>query len=1341
MDKDFEQDFRRHFNLAPLPYQSLDEKGKIISVNPAWLEFFNYEENEVIGKFFSHFLTSVSAKAFNERFSSFISKGFVKDVSLEAANKDGKILTISLNGNVIRNKRGAFHGFQSVLIKVEKQKEIISDINSIINAREEPIWAIDRDYKFLFFNEKFKEAFNKAFEIELTKGISAINIIDDEKQISFWKQKYEPVFSGKPQKFIYAFTAGSKPKYSEITLSPIVEDNTIAAAFAISVDITEKSKMDQKINEQKIWYETVFEGSKDAIFISSEDANFCMVNEAAAQLTGYSKEELLQMSIPDLHEVNDLTAYNNFFGRILDGEDIVSEANILRKDGSKVETEFSNKLIEIGDKKFMHTIARDISERKYFQDQLEKSLNDYKTVFDKSSDAILIFEPENETIFDVNETAIKIYGFSREELIGMDLRNISKTPERGRKIIRQALKEETSLNLTTTHFKKTGEEIFFQVNGFFTTFKGKKAIISFNHDITERVRIERALEESEKYYKLLFESSPVGIYVAKPDGTILDANPKLLEMLGSPSVEKTKEINLLTLPNLIESKYSEAFLNALKTGETAVFDSNYISKWGKEIFLSSIIVPLKNEKNIVEKLFAVIQDRTAERQYLEELKESEKLFRDMFNSSMDIIVISEIESGKYIRVNKGFVEIFGIEESEALGKSGVELGIWKSETQRKEFIEKLQTKKGISNHQISFKLKNGKAITALVSSGIITIKGKEYYLNTGKDITDIIELKEALTETEKLYETLFEKLTDSVVLYDVNGRILNCNSAFIQHLGYQKEEIIGKSPADYTPPEFAEKIPARIKKLLAQGEILFESIHVNKNGKRIPVEVNAKKIKYKGEDAFLAVNRNISARKEAMRKLEESESLFRGVFNNTLDAITISDIDSGEYVRVNKGFSDILGFTEEEALGKTSVELGIWLSENDRRAFLRKFKEDGYLREYIVKLRAKGGEIKTALISSELISLEGKDYFLNTGKDITKLLETQKLLLETEKLYETLFELSPSGIILGDLNGNILDVNQTFSSMVHYSREELIGMNITKLNSSETPERIKANVQKIISAKYYNHEVINIRKDSTEIHLALKEKLIDLPDGTKGILSIAIDITERKRYEAELQKSRKELKRLTNYLQNVREKERGEIARRIHDALGQSLTAVQFETAWLQKNLSDDKIISERLSRLKNTVDEMTVEVRNISAELRPSMLDELGLPTAIEWYCEEFERKSGIEIHKKIEPEELFVDNNLSIHIFRMLQECLTNVWRHSKATRVTIELKERHHSLYLSIRDNGIGLDEKKIHNIKSLGLLGLKERVFALQGQIDFISAPGKGTKIKIVIPLKQKDHGSI
>jgi signal transduction histidine kinase len=175
----------------------------------------------------------------------------------------------------------------------------------------------------------------------------------------------------------------------------------------------------------------------------------------------------------------------------------------------------------------------------------------------------------------------------------------------------------------------------------------------------------------------------------------------------------------------------------------------------------------------------------------------------------------------------------------------------------------------------------------------------------------------------------------------------------------------------------------------------------------------------------------------------------------------------------------------------------------------------------------------------------------------------------------------------------------------------------------------------------------------------------------------------------------------------------------------------------LIKNLRDDKLISERLQRLKTTVEEMSVEVKNISAELRPGMLDELGLPSAIEWYCDEFEKKSGIKIHTKIEPEELIVDSKISIHLFRMLQECLTNVWRHSQASRVNVELKERNHSLFLSIRDNGIGLDENEIHNIKSLGLLGLKERVFALQGQIDFVSAPQKGTKIKIVIPLHQKE----
>ncbi len=1341
MKLDSEQNLLQCFELSPLPYQSLDENGKIISVNSAWGKYFMRKKEAVIGKYFTDLLTPSSAKYFSENLRAFISKDFAKNIELEIVKSNGKITPVLLNGYAVKNNNGVFLFFSNTLTDHENYKKSSEKIEAIIDAMDESIWAIDKENKLFFFNEKFKNVIKTVFGVDVKKGMNALNILPDQKLNSFWRKKYSEVFSGEKQRFHYTSMSRKIPHFFDISLTPIISNNSIEGVSAISKDITEKKILDQKVYEKDIWYKAVFENSKDAIFITTEDSKFYMVNEAAVQLTGYSKEELLQMSIPDLHDENDLEAYKTFFERIFSGEEIISEAKILKKDGGKVEAEFSNKPIKIGDKTFMHTIARDISERKYFQNKLEKSLNDYKRVFDNASDAILIFEPETEIIFDVNKTAAEIYGFTRNEFIGMDLRTISKTPERGQKFIKQTVQIGHVPNFITTHFNKKGEEVIFNVGGFLTNFKGKKAIISFNREITDLVKMEEELKESEKFYRVLFESSPVGIYVARPDGTIIDANPKLLKMLGSPSLEATKKINLLTLPNLIESKYSDAFSDARETGKTIVFNSSYISKWGKKIFLYSIIVPLKNKYDEVEKIFAVIQDRTKEQEYLDRLKESESLFRDVFNSSINAIAISEPATGKYILVNKGFADMMEYSVEDVIGKSSIELGIWEHPEQRKDFVKELKKNKGLQNHQISFKSKSGRIKTAIVSSEIIKIRGEEFFLNTAKDITDLIEIQNILTETEKLYETLFEKLSDSVVIYDLKGRILTCNNTFLKHLGYPKEKIIGQTPAVYTSAEEAAKIPERLKELADKGEILVEALHITKDGVKIPVEINAKLIEYRGEKAILAVNRDISERKEVTRKLEESEKLFRGVFNTSLDAITISDVDSGKYLQVNKGFTEILGYSEEEAIGKTSVELGIWQNENDRKSFLKAFNSEGALREYVLKMKAKSGEIKTALISSELITLKGKEYFLNTGKDISRLIETQQTLFETEKLYETLFELSPSGIILLDLEGNIIDINRTYCAMLQYSEDELKGMNISKLNSSETPEQIKQNVKKIISRKTFNHEVINIRKDSTEIYLALREKLITLPNGTKGILSIAIDITERKKYEAEIQKSRKKLKQLTDYLQNIREEERREIARRIHDVLGQSLTAVQFETAWLQKHFSDDETISERLSRLKNTVAEMTMEVQNISSELRPRMLDELGLASAIEWYCDEFEKKSGIKIHTRIEPEELYIDNKVSIHLFRMMQECLTNVWRHSKATRVNVELKVKNATLYLSIRDNGIGMDDKKIQNIKSFGLLGLKERVFSLQGHIDFISAPGKGTKIKIVIPLMQNDNSLI
>ncbi len=233
------------------------------------------------------------------------------------------------------------------------------------------------------------------------------------------------------------------------------------------------------------------------------------------------------------------------------------------------------------------------------------------------------------------------------------------------------------------------------------------------------------------------------------------------------------------------------------------------------------------------------------------------------------------------------------------------------------------------------------------------------------------------------------------------------------------------------------------------------------------------------------------------------------------------------------------------------------------------------------------------------------------------------------------------------------------------------------------------------------------------------------------------DITERKKMQRELEESREQLRNLSAYLQSVREQEGARIAREVHDELGQILTALKIDLGWMASKFNkDQKVLIEKTKMMTNFIDTAINIVRKISGELRPRLLDDLGLAAAIEWETEQFRERTGIKCSLDIETDDLALESNLSTNVFRIFQETLTNVARHSGATAVKIRLEEKNGLLILKVVDNGIGITKEKIYDPKSFGLIGIRERLSFLGGQFKIKGHPGKGTTITVTIPLARK-----
>ena len=345
-------------------------------------------------------------------------------------------------------------------------------------------------------------------------------------------------------------------------------------------------------------------------------------------------------------------------------------------------------------------------------------------------------------------------------------------------------------------------------------------------------------------------------------------------------------------------------------------------------------------------------------------------------------------------------------------------------------------------------------------------------------------------------------------------------------------------------------------------------------------------------------------------------------------------------------------------------------------------------------------------------------YVLRRDKQVRQLLEK----------YHLLFDNSPVPMWVGEPGSyRFLDVNEAAIQHYGYSKQEFLNMTLKDIRPDEEVDFFIQAFEKppknLVSAGVFKH----CKKDGTPIDVEIYSGVI-IHNNKSSRLAIIIDITEKLKYE----KARREL---SVHLENIREEERANLSREIHDELGQQLTVLKMDVSWLNQNLgiTAEDILKRKMRDLMNLLDETVRSVRRIASDLRPSLLDDLGLTAALEWQLEEFEKRSGIKTTFIESGDQPSLPDSVSIGLFRIFQESLTNVARHADAKNLKVSLERRNNSFILNVTDDGIGFDKHEIADKRTLGLLGMRERTAIIGGTYNIISSPDKGTTILVTVPL--------
>jgi signal transduction histidine kinase len=270
-----------------------------------------------------------------------------------------------------------------------------------------------------------------------------------------------------------------------------------------------------------------------------------------------------------------------------------------------------------------------------------------------------------------------------------------------------------------------------------------------------------------------------------------------------------------------------------------------------------------------------------------------------------------------------------------------------------------------------------------------------------------------------------------------------------------------------------------------------------------------------------------------------------------------------------------------------------------------------------------------------------------------------------------------------------------------------------------------------VLVKAFNRMAADLKKHRQHLEVLVEARTTELSQANAQLHQ---EIAERRRAEDEVKRSRQQLRDLASHLEVVREEERIRIAREIHDELGQALTALKMDVHWLGSRLpGHQELLLEKISSMSKLINTTVQAVRRISTELRPGLLDDFGLSAAIEWQANEFCRRAGINCDLSSEPEEIILDQARSTALFRIFQETLTNIARHAEATEVVVNLTRDTFAVELEVRDNGKGITAAQINAGTSFGLMGIRERVLKLDGDLRISGAPEKGTRVHVTLPL--------
>jgi len=1327
--KQSEERYRSLFEQSPDANLLIGPDGLIRAVNRVGLQLFDYGQGEMEGAHVRMlFANAADRDAFTARVEQ---QGGLYDDPIRLRTRNGSVLDCLVTIWVRRDAAGRTLEYQTIVRDVTARVQSEEELKlkgQLLDVAHDAIMLVDPGGVIVFANQAASGLTGYPADELLRMNIRQLNTREGAEQVPL---HISAIMQEGALGFSTTFVRKDGNPVQVEVRSKTLESRGRTLLLSVCRDVTTRKAAESELRLRG----QLLDLANDAVFLHDLKGRFLYVNEAAVLQSGYARSELLRMTLRDLDDREAAERSSDRMAQLMNRRSLTFEGGHRRKDGSIVPVEVRARLVESGDQSVVLSVARDISERKKAEATLKAERDRAQRYLDVAGVMVIALDARGDTVL-INRRGAEILGRKVENLIGRSWLDTA-VPEDQRDRVRDVLR--TIMSGDAEPYEYVENDIVTAAerrrtiawhNVLLRDADGKPSgVLSSGEDITERLATERALRESEERYRSLFEQSIDAIFENAPDGSHIEVNGAWLKLFGfTPD-----DLVVMNAGDLyVDAADREEFVRVMReTGEVRD-EVRLRKKDGTEILCQRVAAVRRDTSGSVVAFQGIVRDVTALKRAEQQLRESEEKYRSLFEQSLDAIYINTPD-GMSLEANRAWLDMFGYSNEELSGLNSVD--IYADSRDRTEFL-RLMREDGFVAGEARFRRKDGTPFDGQRS--VVPLRDENgnivRFVGIMRDITARKKSEQQLRESEEKYRMLFEQSMDAVAIVSVDGTLVNANPAYLRLFGHTPDAIGREvSARHYVDPADREEMLRRVDR---DGVIIDQEVKLKKvDGTVMDVvrSVVARRDQQGRLVGLQSVTRDITAEKRQRAALADELARRRILVEQSRDGIVVLDQD-GRVVETNRRFADMLGYLPEEVLRLRVWDWDVPTPSDGLREMIRTVDEAGD--HFETQHRRKDGTVYDVEISTNAAVFGGQKLIFCVCRDITKRKKAEEALRESELRFRALVEHTGLGFTVTRTDGSFIEANDVFLQMTGYSRDDLLRLRMPDVYASEeTSERM---LKQCLWNGYVRGEELEFtRKDGSPLFLSLTCAFVPR-GGERVVISEFLDITERRRVEAEVRRSREELRLLATRLEEAREEERTGIARELHDQLGQALTALKFDLDTLLRAAGRQEGVSvEKVTGMLRLVDDTARDVRRLSSELRPGILDDVGLAAAMDWQLTQFAERTGIQCRMTGHADDARLDRSRSTALFRVFQELLTNIARHAGARGVSVGLDEEGGNYVLTVSDDGAGITPQQIADTSSLGLIGMRERLRPLGGSIQLKGIPGKGTTVRVTLPLQRGD----